>query len=997
MYQTVCIYYIVYTKYIIYTCYCKLICFSFSLQRSLSIRVCKIKAAERKHQLSEAQLSTMMMEFRKPPLIWLFLILTMAWLTRPAFAQQMTGSSNDTMSYNIVEKLPPGVFVASIVNDAKLAQTLDQSIINSLQFEVLKGAFKEYFTIESPNGLLKTRKIIDRDLLCSKQVFCSLPLDVAIIRPAQRFQIFKLEVTVIDVNDNNPRFEPSTLTLSVSESALPGTVLVLPSAQDLDSGSFDIQNYSFTSNSSKFELQITQNLDGTSDLRLLLKEKLDRELEDKYTATISATDGGSPPKTGNLEVTVMVQDANDNSPVFDKALYNISIREDFPVNGVLVWVRATDADEGSNSEVVYSFARQTQVAFGPMFSIDSTRGDISLRQALDFERESVYALLVVASDRGPDSVPVYAKVIISVEDLNDNAPVIRMNAVDSNGFAEVGETEPILSFVAHISAEDADSGPNGEVNCELLQGSGFGLQMLYAKEFKLVTTTVFDREQADQYSVTILCHDNGMPPLSTSKDLVIRITDTNDNAPEFDQKDYSATIREGNTQGVPILRVNATDADSGPNAVVEYKLCPDAKGLVSIGNATGLMTANVVFDYEKIKEFQFCIVASDRGSPRLSTTAIVTLTIVDVNDEAPVFGQPSYTFGTYENQPPNSEIGTVSAIDADSKPYDKFVFSILKETPETNSFSIDPWTGRITTTVILDRETCVAHYLTIAATDVTFPNPSSIANVTIYVADKNDNAPHVEYPTRENNTVEVSSFSPVGFAFTRVFATDVDSGNNAKLNYAILKGNKDNIFDIDPISGTVSVNKDLKELRESERKPIRLIISVSDSGTPPKSSEVTLNVIISTSPALANLVQQTTSDLEFTSHKKILIIVGGITAVLVSILITSIVCIKWRQAVYNRKFRRYWPGTDATPAQQRTEESRYLNISECYTAIKEGQQSKNASPAHKSPQLANHNRKNVHFDLSLDPSDIAPPTDDLSTEILKSKVGLCTKNILCCR
>lgn len=936
-----------------------------------------------------------MMEFRLSSLTWLFPVLVMVWLTHPILAQQVTSPNNSTMSYNIVEKLQPGVFVASIVNDAKLAQTFDQNTINSLQFEVLKGAFKEYFTVESPNGLLKTRKIIDRDTLCSKQVLCILPLDVAIIRPAQRFKVFKLEVTIIDVNDNNPRFEPSTLTLSVSESALPGTVLVLPSAQDLDSGSFDIQNYSFTSNSSKFELQITQNLDGTSDLRLLLKDRLDRELEDKYTATIIAADGGSPPKTGTLEITIMMHDANDNSPVFEKALYNVSIREDFPVNGVIVWVRATDADEGANADVLYSFARQTRVAFGQIFSIDSARGDISLKQALDFEGESVYTLLVVASDRGPDSVPVYAKVIISVEDLNDNAPVIRMNAVDNNGFAEVGENEPILSFVAHISAEDADSGPNGEVNCELLQGSGFGLQMLFAKEFKLVTTTVFDREQADQYSVTILCHDNGMPPLSTSKDLIIRITDTNDNAPEFDQKDYSANIREGNTQGIPILRVNATDADSGSNALVEYKLCPDAKGLVTIGNTTGLMTANVVFDYEKMKEFQFCIVALDRGSPRLSTTAIVTLTIVDVNDEAPTFGQPSYTFGTYENQSPNSEIGTVSAIDADSPPYDKFVFSILKETPETNSFSIDPWTGRITTTVILDRETCVAHYLMIAATDVTFPNPSSTANVTIYVADKNDNAPHVEYPTRENNTVEVSSFSPVGYAFTRVFASDADSGINAKLNYAILKGNKDNIFDIDPISGTVSVNKDLKELRESERKPFRLTISVSDSGIPPKSSEVTLNVVVSTSPALANLVQQTTSDLEFTSHKKILIIVGGITAVLVSILITSIVCIKWRQAVYNRKFRRYWPGRDSTTA--RAEESRYLNISECYTAIKEGQHSKNVSPVYKSPQLGNHNRKNVHFDLSLDTSDISqPPSENLSSETLKSKVcfqNICAVNI----
>lgn len=170
-----------------------------------------------------------------------------------------------------------------------------------------------------------------------------------------------------------------------------------------------------------------------------------------------------------------VQDANDNSPMFDRQLYNVTVREDFPVNGVLVSVHATDLDLGPNGQVVYSFNRQTSLLYADTFAIDSERGSVSLRKRLDYETTTQYVLSVSAVDRGEGiqsdgaaaagagSTPSYARVVITVEDRNDNPPAINVNAVNAAGVGEIVENEPIGSFIAHISVKDVDTAENGQV------------------------------------------------------------------------------------------------------------------------------------------------------------------------------------------------------------------------------------------------------------------------------------------------------------------------------------------------------------------------------------------------------------------------------------------------------------------------------------------------------------------------------------------------------
>lgn len=150
--------------------------------------------------------------------------------------------------------------------------------------------------------------------------------------------------------------------------------------------------------------------------------------------------------------------------MFDRNVYNVTVREDFPVNGIIVTVHATDSDHGVNGQVVYAFARQTATQYDDTFALDRERGSLTLRRRLDYETTSHYSLTVIATDLGADPTPSYARIVVVVEDRNDNPPVIRFNALAAEGIAEIEENLPIGTFVAHVSVDDVDTGANGRVN-----------------------------------------------------------------------------------------------------------------------------------------------------------------------------------------------------------------------------------------------------------------------------------------------------------------------------------------------------------------------------------------------------------------------------------------------------------------------------------------------------------------------------------------------------
>ena len=414
------------------------------------------------------------------------------------------------------EEYPANTFVENIAKKLNLNQRRPPEVMNLLRFTFLTQPScpeGQCFVMDERTGDLRTAFQIDRDLICPRAESCEVAFDIA-IQPIEYFIIVKVKVEIIDINDNVPSFPQPVVHHQIHEFAEVGTGIVIPAASDPDSPKYGIQRYAllqtdvnelkyapdslhlfFNSSfldrkshdrrsyepyfhyrqdarsytSQKFELKHKTTADGGTDLRLVLQEKLDREIEDHYLLTVLAIDGGSPPTTGSVLINITVQDANDNSPIFENAPYEVTVPENFPVNSLILRVKAKDKDIGLNAVIVYEFSESTRLDYGHLFSIKPDSGKIFLKNNLDYEGTTkVYQLYVIATDKGPDSIPARASVAIRVEDVNDHSPQIQVKTLTSKTFAEVQENSNVGTFVAHLSVTDSDSGDNGRFLCQVL-------------------------------------------------------------------------------------------------------------------------------------------------------------------------------------------------------------------------------------------------------------------------------------------------------------------------------------------------------------------------------------------------------------------------------------------------------------------------------------------------------------------------------------------------
>ena len=320
--------------------------------------------------------------------------------------------------------------------------------LHALRFSILTLKSRrggEFFTINSKTGLVETSKRIDREQLCAKLELCVLGLDVAIQRhrdDATDFQLVKVKVKVLDVNDHAPTFSKSLSKHVLSESTTPGTTFTIGSLIDSDATPYDVRNYELHPSTSPFNLAVHTRTDGGLDIKLVLVDALDFERETKYQLIVTAVDGGLPPRSGSMTLVVQVTDANDNSPRFARSCYETMVREDVPVGTVLVRARATDKDSGINGRVTYRFSNRTlneDPESYRLFGVQRLSGRVYVREPLDFEKRSVFQLHVVAVDGGREPLTDDATVTVNIDDVNDNSPVIRVNAHNNDGHPRVSQ------------------------------------------------------------------------------------------------------------------------------------------------------------------------------------------------------------------------------------------------------------------------------------------------------------------------------------------------------------------------------------------------------------------------------------------------------------------------------------------------------------------------------------------------------------------------------
>uniref|UniRef100_A0A8C8C4J9 Protocadherin-19 n=1 Tax=Oncorhynchus tshawytscha TaxID=74940 RepID=A0A8C8C4J9_ONCTS len=636
------------------------------------------------------------------------------------------------LKYSINEEQKAGYIIGNVTKDA---QTQGFAIAPRAPYlRVISNSEPRWVEL-SPAGLLLTHQKIDRDVACRQTAKCTVSLEVM----SNSMEICVIKVEIVDLNDNAPRFPTNHIDIEISENASPGTRFPLEGASDPDSGIFGVQSYSITPNE-LFGLEIKTRGDGSKIAELVVQKSLDRETQSHYSYEISAEDGGDPPKIGAVQLNVKVIDSNDNNPVFDQPVYTVNVMENSPINTLVIDLNATDPDEGTNGEVVYSFNSYVTEKTRDVFKIDPRTGIITVNGPLDYEVTHIYEIDVQAKDLGPNSIPAHCKVTVNVMDANDNPPVISLLSVNTE-LIEVSENAPRGYVIALVRVSDKDAGANGKVQCRLQGNVPFRLQE-YESFSTILVDGRLDREQRDTYNLTIQAEDSGTPPLRATKSFVVKVTDENDNPPHFLKPHYQEMVLENNLPGSCLLAVSAVDPDLGMNGTVSYTIVPseikhmDVNTYVSI-NPSGRIYSMRSFDHEYTRTFDFKVLARDQGNPSLSSNATVRIVVLDVNDNTPVMTTPTLVNGTAEvSIPRNAGVGylvtQVKADDYDEGENGRLTYSISEG--DRLFFEIDQVNGEVRSTKMFGEQVKSTYEITVVARDHGKPSLSASAYIVVYLS-----------------------------------------------------------------------------------------------------------------------------------------------------------------------------------------------------------------------------------------------------------------------
>ncbi|XP_027596294.1 protocadherin-17 isoform X4 [Chiroxiphia lanceolata] len=658
------------------------------------------------------------------------------------------------LNYSVPEEQGAGTVIGNIGRDARLAAGTGGGGMLPAErgapgggrgpkstFRVLENSAPHLLDVDGESGLLYTKQRIDREALCRRSAKCQLSLEVF----ANDQEICMIKVEIQDLNDNAPSFPSDQVDMDISENAAPGTRFPLTSAHDPDAGDNGLRTYLLTRDDyGLFSLDVKSRGDGTKFPELVIQKPLDREEQSHHTLVLTALDGGDPPRSGTVQINVRLIDSNDNSPIFEAASYVVELPENAPLGTAVIDLNATDADEGTNGEVLYSFSGYAPERVRDLFSIDPQSGLIRVKGNLDYEESGLIEIDVQARDLGPNPIPAHCKVTVRLIDRNDNAPTIGFVSVRQGALSEAA---PPGTVIALVRVTDRDSGKNGQLQCRVLGGGGgpgavpFTLEENYDNFYTVVTDRPLDREAQDEYNVTIVARDGGNPPLNSTKSFSVRILDENDNPPHFSKNLYVLQVPENNIPGEYLGSVLAQDPDLGQNGTVSYSILPGHVGdvsiytYVSVNPTNGAIYALRSFNYEQTKHFEFRVLAKDSGSPHRESNATVRVTVLDVNDNAPLIVLPALINDTAELQVPRNAgvgypVGTVRALDSDFGESGRLTYEIV-EGNEEHFFEMDPTSGEIRTLHPYWEELSPVAELVVKVSDHGKPSLSAVAKLIV--------------------------------------------------------------------------------------------------------------------------------------------------------------------------------------------------------------------------------------------------------------------------
>ncbi|KAL4822500.1 hypothetical protein H8958_006671 [Nasalis larvatus] len=589
----------------------------------------------------------------------------------------------EPIRYSVLEETESGSFVAHLTKDLGLG--IGELAARSAG--VVSDDDKQRLQLDRQTGDLLLREKLDREELCGPIEPCVLHFQVFLEMPVQFFQG---ELLIQDINDHSPVFPEREVLLKIPENSQPGTLFPLLIAEDLDVGSNGLQKYTISPNS-HFHILTRNHSEGKKYPDLVQDKPLDREEQPEFSLTLVALDGGSPPRSGTVMVRILIMDINDNAPEFVHTPYGVQVLENSPLDSPIVRVLARDVDAGN---------------FGKIEATDG--GGLSGK----------------------------GTVVIEVVDVNDNPPELIISSLTSS----IPENAP-ETVVSIFRIRDRDSGENGKTICSIPDNLPFVLKPTLKNFYTLVTGRPLDRETRAEYNITITVTDLGTPRLKTQQSITVQVSDVNDNAATFTQTSYTLFVRENNSLALHIGSVSATDRDSGTNAQVTYLLLPPQDphlplaSLVSINADNGHLFALMSLDYEALQAFEFRVGATDRGSPALSSKALVRVLVLDANDNSPFVLHPLQNGSApcTELVPRAAEPGylvtKVVAVEGDSGQNAWLSYQLLKAT-EPGVFGVWAHNGEVRTAGLLSERDAAKHRLVVLVKDNALPASPSL---TIYL------------------------------------------------------------------------------------------------------------------------------------------------------------------------------------------------------------------------------------------------------------------------
>ncbi|XP_061576557.1 protocadherin Fat 4 [Cololabis saira] len=691
----------------------------------------------------------------------------------------------------VFENFPPSGICDVLAIDA------DSPTYGRVTYSITEGNDENFFTLDHESGLLSTAASLDRETI---PVF---NLTVEAVEPDNPLHKDRANVivNVLDRNDNAPRFSHIFL-VEVPEDAPVGHTIIQVTSSDDDTDANAVIRYYILDQSEDMLFDI----DSTTGY-VTVKRPVDREAHDHYVLRVTANDSAWSIST---DVTIVISDVNDNTPVFTSLIYTATLPETTDKDVFVLQVLATDADVGKNSEVFYIIDPSNEE-----FWVNASSGEIYTKQPLLLHNSpfEIHNFTVLAFDCG--SVPRYsnATVTVRLEQYNHHPPMF----LPLKPLISIPNHLPLGTEVVQLTATDPDVNNSVSIEYHLNGGNGSDFFWIETNSGNVFLNQTLEESENAFLTLFVSAKDKGFPPLTSLTEITFQIIGRNQFSPSFNKPGVTFSVPEDLPVGSVIGKIQAEDMDHGPNGAVMYFINPENHHLpLTVDEVSGLLLLVGELDFEKESIYNFFVTGSDGGWISKSGMINVTVIVMDVNDNPPVFSSSEYTISV----PENSEIGTnvfnAKAADKDSGASAEITYSFIAG--HVDKFAIDQRNGTITTLDVFDFEREQIFDLTIKASNPGVHTLFGLAHVVVRIVDVNEFA-----PTFANKEFNFSVFKnvPVGTQIGKVAAVDHDQGSAGQVFYFIFGHGKNMGFGIDQFSGEIYTSGSLRKQGNS-----RLVLKV---------------------------------------------------------------------------------------------------------------------------------------------------------------------------